>query len=523
MEGEPAFAGLGNSAARGAASAPIIHFCSLCNKPFTNESARDRHSRYCTTRTRKRPRSCQSCNAAKIKCSFETPCLRCAKKGIVCIYNHSKARPPHGEALAAATPGIMAPSRLLGNPNGSFDREGTLVVGAAASSPANLELVRNNAMLNTKDLAPEEDSYQLFDFNTQESLFNDSFTIDGMFAADPDTLIPDHCLADVSVTPYGKSDCRLKDWCSWSSHGLSLAVVSEASPALPGPGVGVLAGLWIECSQAQRSADLIVQSLRAFPTMMLRRETLPWFIHPQSQLMSKSGSGAAAALPDAISTCMGIAQIFIARTPETKPFLWRIIRGEYRRLLNEMHNMSKFDALLATQACMIYLVMCIIDYSSENERHGQELLRALYDLCVYFKELAGGHGAGNGSESELANPSHTWEDWIFAESRRRLSSLWLLIGCVVCVKTGVACDPSGSYRSIPLPGPKSLWEASTQSAWELEYEASRMLHVRGPVTLGDLVALQRSAYTPSNAGKLDVWNARVDNLGSLLNLVHTMI
>ncbi len=41
------------------------------------------------------------------------------------------------------------------------------------------------------------------------------------------------------------------------------------------------------------------------------------------------------------------------------------------------------------------------------------------DLCIYFKELAGGSGAGNGSESELANPSHTWEDWIFAESRRR--------------------------------------------------------------------------------------------------------
>jgi hypothetical protein len=50
-----------------------------------------------------------------------------------------------------------------------------------------------------------------------------------------------------------------------------------------------------------------------------------------------------------------------------------------------------------------------------------------------------------------------------------------------------------------------------------------MLHVRGPVYLGDLVDLQRAAYTPSNAEKLDVWNARVDNLGALLNLVHTMI
>ncbi|ETI21809.1 hypothetical protein G647_05878 [Cladophialophora carrionii CBS 160.54] len=377
-------------------------------------------------------------------------------------------------------------------------------------------------MANAQDLALGDGCYPLFDFNLEGSAFNDNFTVDGIFAPGSDALAQDHSLADVGMATYGKSRARLKDWCDWSSHGLSLDVVTERLPALPDPGIGMAAGLWIERSQAQSSADLIVQSLRAFPTMMLRRETFPWFIHPQSQLMSKPGSGATA-LPDAISTCMGIAQIFTARTPETKPFLWRIIRGEYRRLLNEMHDMSKFDVLLATQACMIYLVMCIIDHSSDNEEHGQELLRALYVLCIHFKELAGGQGAGNGSQSELSSPSRTWEDWIFAESRRRLSSLWLLVGCVVCIKTGVACDPTGSYRSIPLPGPKSLWKASTQSAWEVEYEASRMLHVKGLVTLGDLVDIQRSPYTPLNSGKLDVWNARIDNLGSLLNLVHTML
>ncbi|EXJ59234.1 hypothetical protein A1O7_06666 [Cladophialophora yegresii CBS 114405] len=416
----------------------------------------------------------------------------------------------------------MAPSRLLGELNDSLGPRGSFVIGAETSSSADLDLVHDNALPSTQDLALGDGCYQSFDFNLQESAFNDNFTVDGMYAPDSDALVQDHSLVDVSVAPYAKSHPRLKDWCDWSSHGLSLAVVTERFPTLPDPGVGTVAGLWTERAQAQSSADLIVQSLRAFPTMMLRRETFPWFIHPQSQLMSKAGSGATA-LPDAISTCMGIAQIFTARTPETKPFLWRIIRGEYRRLVNEMHDMSKYDVLLATQACMIYLVMCIIDHSSENEEHGQELLRALYDLCMHFKELAGGKGAGNGSQSELSSPSRTWEDWIFAESRRRLSSLWLLVGCVVCVKTGVDCDPTSSYRGIPLPGPKSLWEAPTQSAWEVEYEASRMLHAKGPVTLGDLVDMQRSPYTPFNSGKLDVWNARIDNLGSLLNLVHTMI
>ena len=146
------------------------------------------------------------------------------------------------------------------------------------------------------------------------------------------------------------------------------------------------------------------------------------------------------------------------------------------------------------------------------------------------------------SESELSNPSSNWDDWIFAESQRRsalrsvslrlpepyssrlcrLSDLWFLVGCVVCVKNGNTCDASQSYRTIPLPSPKSLWEAPTQSAWESEYEASLTFQTSGLVTLGDLIDVQQSDYTPSNARKLDKWNVGVDNLGSLLNLVGTM-
>lgn len=104
----------------------------------------------------------------------------------------------------------------------------------------------------------------------------------------------------------------------------------------------------------------------------------------------------------------------------------------------------------------------------------------------------------------------------------RFANLWLLVGCVVCVKNGNICDASQSYRTLSLPSPKSLWEAPTQFTWESEYEACRNLQTSGLVTLGDLIDAQHSAYTPSNARKLDKWNAEVDNLGCLLNLVGTM-
>jgi hypothetical protein len=60
--------------------------------------------------------------------------------------------------------------------------------------------------------------------------------------------------------------------------------------------------------------------------------------------------------------------------------------------------MSKFELLAAVQACMIYLIMAIIDQSSGNEQNSPELLFTLsvsyiiYSLdhlltfkgCVYF-------------------------------------------------------------------------------------------------------------------------------------------
>jgi hypothetical protein len=118
--------------------------------------------------------------------------------------------------------------------------------------------------------------------------------------------------------------------------------------------------------------------------------------------------------------------------------------------------------------------------------------------------------------------SSSWEEWIFEESSRRLGNLWFLVGCVVCINTGV-CDMSAVYKSLPLPSSKRLWEASTEPVWESEYEANRLLQIGGFVTLGDLINAQQSDYTPSNAQKLDYWNAGVDNLGALLNLVGTMV
>ena len=48
-----------------------------------------------------------------------------------------------------------------------------------------------------------------------------------------------------------------------------------------------------------------------------------------------------------------------------------------------MYHMSKFELLAAMQACMIYLIMYIIDYSPEDEESAWELLAALHASHVF--------------------------------------------------------------------------------------------------------------------------------------------
>jgi hypothetical protein len=68
-----------------------------------------------------------------------------------------------------------------------------------------------------------------------------------------------------------------------------------------------------------------MQMLRAFPQMMLRRETLPPFIHGH---WYRPMSATESALPEPLVNCMGVAQVFASHNPDTRPFLWRMIQSE---------------------------------------------------------------------------------------------------------------------------------------------------------------------------------------------------
>ena len=66
---------------------------------------------------------------------------------------------------------------------------------------------------------------------------------------------------------------------------------------------------------------------------MMRKETLPPFIHPVwfSECGEIKGS-----FPEALVNCMTIAQMFVNRGKETNKFMWRTIRMEQERMWFEV-------------------------------------------------------------------------------------------------------------------------------------------------------------------------------------------
>lgn len=96
---------------------------------------------------------------------------------------------------------------------------------------------------------------------------------------------------------------------------------------------GSLARVSNRLSSLQHASRVIMQMLYAYPQMVLRRQTFPPFIHPHWHEKR---------LPDTLATCMSIAQLFAARTPETEPFLWRTISAEEERFREQVSRKSIF-------------------------------------------------------------------------------------------------------------------------------------------------------------------------------------
>ncbi|KAH7092162.1 hypothetical protein FB567DRAFT_516648 [Paraphoma chrysanthemicola] len=464
----------------------FVQMCVFCRKPFLKETSYKRHVLYCRRtqhRPRTRARACRACSLAKVKCNLQSRCSRCLSKNLHCVYD-----------TATATIAVSDSDQVVDGP----PQDGTQATTLASLTNGNIPEV-------SCDMYAFGETQMGMDWDALNFVNNDILPQSprGAFLH-----LSDPFSKDMLTEPLLRG---VRDLDANSCNGdLELAELSwlERDP----PQV-FLSPLPRSDPVKDCTASVAMQMLRAFPQMMLRRETFPPFIHGH---WYRHGSAMEPSLPEPLVNCMGVAQVFVSHNPETRPFLWRMVQSEQSSAARKTEQclISKHDLLAAIQAQLIYIMMRVIDSSEAEPGLNLQILVTYQNLCESFKSVCNQPFF----QDERMYPSPSWEAWVFAESRRRTVVVWLLIAHMVHIKIGVPCDTFEGFREIPLPAPSTLWGARTRSGWQSEYELYKNMPRLGLEFFGDLIDACRQSSVGSNRTKLDAWNATVDSLGILLNL-----
>jgi hypothetical protein len=132
----------------------------------------------------------------------------------------------------------------------------------------------------------------------------------------------------------------------------------------------------VQTSLQKAHATLIIDMIRPYHRMMMRRETFPPFVHAYAP--SEDGQDR---LPAQLTNCMGIAQLFAVCNDDTRTFLWNTIRKEMRGFRDRFSMFEKCEAFAALQACLIYLIMRAVDGVPQNLEDDWDMI-LIYDVCA---------------------------------------------------------------------------------------------------------------------------------------------
>ncbi|KAI1135566.1 hypothetical protein F5Y05DRAFT_165493 [Hypoxylon sp. FL0543] len=264
---------------------------------------------------------------------------------------------------------------------------------------------------------------------------------------------------------------------------------------------------------ARHSARFVLESMRGLPLTMINRETFSWFCH---------GHWYQSELPANLARCSEIANLYVDRKSFGECSFRSIVNQENRRLLRVLPNSSLDDLLYGMQALIAYMIMFAFDNSSMDDIP-EVTLSMLMTFDLYGKKCSEIDENIWFPADKLDDPSETWEDWVFAETRRRCTITWFLLSRVMDLKFGVMCASISACQTLPLPCPGLLWNARTRAGWEAARKIHHHTRASSLLTFRDLIEA-RSCPPDSERGQaLNRWHANCDKLGLLLTLATTMI
>ncbi|CAI6100967.1 unnamed protein product [Clonostachys chloroleuca] len=449
----------------------FFRLCPICRKAFVKDNSFKRHLSYCRRaqfKRKGRPKPCDGCTLAKTKCSLEEPaCQRCRSKDLLCVYG--------AKLLEGLFPNPDLQNGIpFGNP-GNLHLEQMVAAGVPVTS-----------LTGGSDPLPEFDSHLTLPQSSWP--LTSSRISNGQEGVAEPTSATSESLQSLEVLP------------------LDEGAPVQSTEAVDEP--ATLTALKQPSPEAEASATIVMHCIRSYPQMMLRRQTFPPFIHPHWHTEK---------LPENLVNCMSIAQLFVTRTPENSSFLWRTIDNEVSRFKNEAYEMDARVVQTAAQAILIYLIMLAVDEAEDMSCRGVRLLEVFQILSFRTRDLCSGIFL---APPECTHPSPSWEEWIFAESRRRINCFYFAVREVIQAKADIPCVPPGAHRQVALCSAKTIWEARSREEWEEERAIQDMgrLHI-DLWSLGALLDAQRHPEDPMYAQLLEIWGANTDKMGVLMSVV----
>jgi hypothetical protein len=139
-----------------------------------------------------------------------------------------------------------------------------------------------------------------------------------------------------------------------------------------------------------------------------------------------------------------------------------------------------------------------------------------------------------------AEATSNWKDWVFEESRRRLSAVFRVINLLVSLDPAAACEVPYQLFIAPLPAKKQLWEAADQGQWVLARDAmgdesgvfgltgsGELVRLNNGNRTKDLAAIKRSTFASDKASQSaanwEEWCTGIDGFGALIMLAASLL
>ncbi|KAM6478420.1 hypothetical protein HDV62DRAFT_191497 [Trichoderma sp. SZMC 28011] len=479
--------------------------CPLCKRSFAKESSRKRHYYYCRSKLPdtniSRKRSCGACVRAKTRCivpndSASETCVRCHERSMECDVAAVARRTgePHGGSVGS-TPSASNSSRK--EKKAEVHESTTSVALSRASSQS----------INLEDITfPQASSNSAASLGwSTEDNWNTILRDFDMFGLE----IPlDHQSTHSLLYPVNEEHIVLENSISPLALG-NLSVPSLFEHRIfTRPNQGPL-------------VSLAMRILRSYPFMMLQKTALPPFISPLQANWAETGVGPP---QQSLLTCMGLVQLFKSRTDSNKNLVWRLIKLEQENIFSKHAAFDKWELLAAFQSLLIYCLLRLQEQPLGNDGFEAALLTTVNHVFNALASLAGGI-----RKMKLPDdPSVTWMDWVYNESRRRTVLIFQILNILIEISTEASSYPTCGFVLVPLANNASLWNADNTEEWRTEFVlCNKERKIHGLSQTGVLTKLQLAdecvRLSKLSSLEWEEWRAEVGEIGTLVMIVGALL